>query len=116
MKRFLSAMLASVMMFTSAMTTIPAAAENMEQQTDVSMSDDLQITATNSFGSLLSDAVNTELNEQEANTGFNVFDIEVDGKTARASIETLQDSVLVVGVYTEDCSEMIVSGSVNVEA
>ena len=80
---------------------------------------DNQVTVegTNDFGELLGDSLEEAQEEQaeEAVVGYGVTDLTFDGATATVSYETLEPANLVVGVYTEDGSQLLASGSTVVQ-
>ncbi len=80
------------------------------------MGNELSIEGTNSFGNLLAESIGSKADEQKENNGYNVFGAEMADTTAVVSFETLEDCMLVVGVYEEDGIKMLHSGSVEVFA
>ena len=75
---------------------------------------DYKISGTNAFGSMMAEAINNELNEQQENNGFNVFSVEITAGIATVELETLRDSTVVVGIYDETGSTLLMTGSSNV--
>lgn len=58
---------------------------------------DINVTGSDPFGNMLADEFNAKSNEQEANAGYNVFSVEMQGNTAVVDYEAIQNSTLVVG-------------------
>ena len=85
------------------------------QGVQTNIGDDMNIRGTNSFGSMVTSELEQESDKQEENNGFNIFSVEVTGKTATAEFETLQDSTLVVAIYDESGVEMLASGKAEVK-
>ena len=75
---------------------------------------DYKISGTNAFGSMMAEAINSELSEQQENNGFNVFSVEITAGIATVELETLRDSTVVVGIYDETGSTLLMTGSSNV--
>ncbi len=85
-----------------------------EQGVQTNIGEDMNIKGTNSFGSLVTSELEQKADSQEENKGFNIFSVEVTGKTAAAEFEALQDSTLVVAIYDESGVEMLASGKAEV--
>ena len=69
--------------------------------------EDLSVSGTNGFGSLVSDAImeNQQENEEsgeEYENGYSVTDLTFSGNIATVTYEAMEDAILVVGVYSED--------------
>ncbi len=79
-------------------------------ETDLDDENELTIEGDDSFGSLLAEAVEMEMASQEENLGYHVFSIEMDGKKATVSFETMEDAALVVGIYDESGKKLLASG------
>ena len=75
---------------------------------------DYEISGTNAFGSMMADAVNNKLNEQQENAGYNVFSVEITGQTATVELETLCDSTVVIGIYDEQGVNLLMTASASV--
>lgn len=108
----LSILLVFVMLITGISTSIPIYAS--EKNNNIMFSErmnDLVIRSENSFGNLLASELDAKMNEQKENNGCNIFSIEVNGKEAAVSFETVQDCTLVVGIYDEAGEKMLASGS-----
>ncbi len=78
--------------------------------------ENMQISGTNSFGNMVAQELAEVSSEQEANNGCNVFSVEMSGKTASVSFDTLQDSAIVVAIYDNEGMKMITSGYKEVTA
>jgi len=76
--------------------------------------DDMSITATDSFGTMLQSELDDVTEEQEANEGYNVFSVEMIDNVAVVELETMEDCTLVVGIYDETSGQMLASGSLDV--
>ncbi len=120
-KRILAAILAAALSFgtLSDVGTVYAKTTPISdaQQTEslAKMEDNLSLRATNSFGNLLVNAIDGEALEQEENEGNNIFSIEMSGTQASVSFETAEeDASLVVGIYDEEGTAMLASGSLEV--
>lgn len=94
-----------------------AASDNADgsQGVQTGIGDDMYVKSTNSFGNLVTSELEQEADKQEENNGFNIFSVEVSGKTASVEFETLQDSTLVVAIYDESGVEMLASGRTEVK-
>ena len=79
-------------------------------KTDLDDENELTIEGDDSFGRLLAEAVETEMASQEENLGYHVFSIEMDGKKATVSFETMEDAALVMGIYDESGKKLLASG------
>lgn len=87
------------------------AAKNEYRKKQISTQDKItSVSATNSFGKLLQDPVSEQAEEQEENNGYNVFSVEIQDKTAHVSMETVEDCILIVGIYEEDGIKMLATG------
>ena len=121
-KRILCFLTSFIMIFSLvanvSVTNVNAESTTAENQSEISADDgDVSIEGTNSFGNLLTDSLEEKMNQQEENNGCNIFSIEmIDDSTAAVSFETLQDCMLVVGIYDEAGETMLASGSIEVYA
>ncbi len=115
-RRIAAALLANVMVFTTAVQTITAGAETGKSAAEnVSLSnDEINVESTNSFGSILAKEISAEQEEQLANNGCNVFSIEMDGTQANVEFQTVAPCTLVVGVYDESGETLLATGSTEV--
>ena len=92
------------------MFSLPAAAENNAADTQAVVdSGDLTVTSENSVGDLLANTINE--NQQDASEACYVTDLEITDSTAAVSFQTLVDSDIVVGIYTEDGKQLLASGT-----
>lgn len=80
------------------------------------MENAISVNGTDSFGNLLMKELNRVADKQENNEGYNIFSIEMNGAIASVSFETMEDAVLVVGIYDEAGGTMLASGSMDVNA
>lgn len=84
--------------------------------TQTRMENTVSVTGKNSFGTMLADELSEEVLEQQENNGYNVFSVEMQDDVAVVELESVEDSVLVVGIYNEAGTEMLTSGNVEVMA
>ena len=113
-KKCLSVVLVLVMIV-SFFTVLPLsasaqAAEDGETTAELT-NNDLSVTGANSFGSMLSEAIEGEEQLDDDNTGNNIFSVEVTGDTAYVELETTVDAVVLVGIYREEDNSMRASGT-----
>ena len=79
--------------------------------------DDMQLSGGNSFGDLLIAKINNAYsagNTDEAAEGYSVTGIEMSGKTATVEYNAAGSCTLVVGIYTDDGTQMLGSGKATV--
>lgn len=112
MKKLIAVTLAFVFLFS--MAVIPAYAESATASTSPTMENNISVDSTNSFGGLLSQTINKEMEKQLENNGFNVFSVEYNNGEALVELEALQDCTLFVGIYSEDSTKLITSQNKNV--
>ena len=85
MKKILSGLMAGIMLATSCLHPVPASAESISlQQEKPTISSDLSVEGTNSFGTMLAEAMTEGYEELTENEGYSVFAIEMEGKIAPA--------------------------------
>ena len=115
MKKHFSTALSVILSVCLLLCCVPvASAAQTGEQTSADMN--AELTATNSFGELLKGEFDELSDAQAASGGINVFSVEMNGSTATAELETTRDAVLVIGIYSEDGSEMITSGKTVIAA
>ena len=96
-------------------TPLAAVGNDDEQYSgSVSIGDDMKVSGTNAFGSMVAGALSEKSSEQTKNNGYNVFSVEVEGTTAAVSFETREESTLVVGIYDEEGEELLAVGTAEV--
>lgn len=110
---FFTAMLLCMNMFT---VFTAGAEESMQTDEEPTMSNDMSIEGSNSFGTMLAKEISGKQEEQLENNGCNVFSVEVSGQTAKVDFETTEDLSLVVAVYEEDGVKMLTSAETDVTA
>ena len=110
--RITAVLLTLVLLFTSIPVTAVQAEETMSSQKNTV---DVTAEATDSFGEMLAETVNGEIEEQEENSGCNIFSVEVEGNIASAEFETDRYATLVIGIYDESGDQMLASGNVEVD-
>ena len=117
-KRILSAITASVMAVTAVSGAVVGAVNTptnaVAEPYSYSADNDYSVEGENSFGMMLADEINAEITEQQENNGFNVFSVEMDGKTASVELEALSACSLIVGIYSEDGSKLIATGNASI--
>lgn len=74
------------------------------------------IEAENSFGSLLSNALESEMDTQEGNNGYQIFSDRIEGTSVYVSFESLTSATIVAGIYEEMGIKLLNFGSVEVAA
>lgn len=81
------------------------------ENNDVVLNNDMvSMTSTNSFGKMVEKSM-TEYNEDtEENSGNKVFSVEVSGTSAKVSFQTAEDCKLIVGIYSEDGTQLLAVG------
>ena len=115
MKKALSALLAVVIIATAIPFTAFAADENVQGNQTVSTDmGDMSLTATNSFGEMLSESL-TELTDEQDN-GYYISDVEYQGDCALVTFATKQNCTICVAAYEEDTGRMITSAMSDVLA
>lgn len=110
--RITAVLLTLALLFTSIPVTAVQAEETMSSQENTV---DVTAEATDSFGEMLEETVNGEIEEQEENNGCNIFSVEVEGNKASAEFETDRYATLVIGIYDESGEQMLASGNVEVD-
>lgn len=106
MKRVISVLLILVML--TGMLPVFAQAEQTETNVD---NGGLTVKGTNSFGNLVSEGISLALEEtEEGKSGYAITGLEVNGRTATVTYDTLEEAILVVAIYTEDGSQLLCSG------
>lgn len=104
-----SALLAITFLFT-ALPVSAAVAESEAIGSEVSLDDNMSVSSNNTLGKMIEEEIGAEQEEQESNNGINVLSVEVEGNIATAEVETTRSATLIVGIYSEDGSEMYASG------
>ena len=111
MKKIISCVLALVMTL-SIFGTFPVSAEPKSDSTAPQIGTNVSVAGTNSFGNLLTEELNAEMDRQEENNGCNIFSIEMNGATADVSFETTESCTLVVAIYEDNGEQMLASGDI----
>ena len=119
MKKILIKVLSVLLVVTIFATSLPfstlAVEENADDGYNVSTDmGDMSMTATNSFGEMLTESLSEQTNEQ--NNGYYISDIEYEGYCALVSFVTQQDCTIRVAVYEEDTGRMVTTASADVLA
>lgn len=89
---------------------------NVEENLQLMPENETNIEAENSFGRLLSNALEEELDEQEGNNGYQIFSVELEGTSVYVSFETQTNATIVVGIYEETGIKLLSFGSGEVTA
>ena len=89
-------------------------AENEQQDTTYLNTDDIEIESQDSVGEMLAEDLESVYAEQEENSGYNIFNIDVKDGTATVEYETLENATLVVSAYDEITNQMVASASKSV--
>ena len=89
-------------------------AENEQQDTTYLNTDDIEIESQDSVGEMLAEDLESVYAEQEENSGYNIFNIDVKDRTATVQYEALENATLVVSAYDETTNQMVASASKSV--
>ena len=89
-------------------------AENEQQDTTYLNTDDIELESQDSVGEMLAEDLESVYAEQEENSGYNIFNIDVKDGTATVEYETLENATLVVSAYDEITNQMVASASKSV--
>ena len=108
-------MLAGVVIISPAVSAETADPVGDGVQSDV-VTDDVSMTATNSFGRLLTQKVGDQAEQTQENNGNNIFSITMDGNQASVDFETTADAVITVAVFDEEGMSMLSTGTSSVTA
>lgn len=112
-KKLLSILLVLVMLV--GMIPVTAGAEGTQSVS--AEAGEVGVEGTNSFGSLLSDAItdSQEAPEEDEYTGqYSVTALKVTGNMATVTYEALEEATLLVAVYSEDGLQLITTGKTTV--
>ena len=89
-------------------------AENEQQDTTYLNTDDIELESQDSVGEMLAEDLESVYAEQEENSGYNIFNIDVKDRTATVQYEALENATLVVSAYDETTNQMVASASKSV--
>ena len=89
-------------------------AKNEQQDTTYLNTDDIELESQDSVGEMLAEDLESVYAEQEENSGYNIFNIDVKDGTATVEYETLENATLVVSAYDEITNQMVASASKSV--
>lgn len=81
-----------------------------KEESEPGLENEISLEGEDSFGELLSEAVQTEVAAQEENAGYHIFSVEMNGNKGTVSFETLEDAAVVVGIYDETGKKLLFSG------
>ncbi|WP_419025385.1 fibronectin type III domain-containing protein [Emergencia sp.] len=121
MKKGLSVLLTIILAMTMIFTPSPVmATENGTASEEVlqnsqGMINDISAEGSDSTGDLISQAIMSKQTEQDQNNGCNIYAVEVEGKKASISFETIKDCTLLVAIYDEAGTRMLASGKKDVK-
>ena len=76
----------------------------------------ISVGSENSIGNLIGSDISDALTQEKDNTTNRVISIEMDGNEATVDYEIEHDCSLVVGIYSEDDEQLIVTGETNISA
>ena len=111
MQKMLSLVLVAIMFATSLPITVFATDDDVQNGQTVSTDmGDMSITATNSFGEMITDSLNGQTEEMDS--GHYISDVEYDSNSAVITFVTKQDCTIRVAAYEENTGRMITSASV----
>ena len=114
MKKIISILLTVTMLFAICSIGIPAAAETTASTPQSGrIENELTATASDSFGSMLSEKLEEGQPTDEENAN-KILSVEVSGDVASVELETVTDAVVLVGVYDEEDDRMLASGTEHV--
>lgn len=85
-----------------------------EENLQLMPENETSIEAENSFGGLLSNALEQKMDEYEGNNGFQIFSVGVEGTSVYVSFESQTNATIVVGLYEEMGIKLLNFGSVDV--
>ena len=110
-KRGLSFFLSLVLIF-SMIPGVAQAAEAPQAQVD---NGSLSIGGENSFGTLLSSDVQNYQQQTEKGAGAGVTALTVEAGVATVELRTLETAIVVVGIYSQDGMQLLLSGKTEVQ-
>ena len=117
MKKVFSRICAVLLTIAIMISTAPIsvfASESVENTMNPSLENNIAVDSTNSFGGLMSQTINAEMEKQLENNGFNVFSVEYNEGEALVELEALQNCTLFVGIYNEDSTKLLTSQNLEV--
>ena len=104
-----------LVMIVSIFTVASASAESSSKyQMTVSDDNELSVTGTDSFGSMLSEELEKEADKQTVSTEAYIYSVEVNEKNADVQFWVNREAQLTVAIYSDDCKEMYCSATVTV--
>ena len=117
LKKSISLLLAAIITF-GILAVIPApvsaAAATTDKNQSVGLStDNVQVSGSNSLGSMLAEEYEKNAENLE-NTGSGIYAVAMEGKTARVDVRALVDAQLIVSVFDEEGNTMYGSGMTDV--
>lgn len=119
-KRILAFLTSAVMICSSAVSGIAAAAETLpktEESAQITAdSSSITVESTNSFGKMLAPEIQAKQQEQQQqmHNGNAVFSVQMEGLTASVRFQTAVTSSLFVGIYDESGEKLLGSGTAEV--
>lgn len=111
MKRLLSVLLVCCMV----LSMVPAVAA-AEGNTAAVSNEGLTLEGSNALGSMLVQEVQDQQDAQQedASGGYVIQGVTVEGKTATVEFDSMEAAQLMVGIYTEDGSRLLLSGKTEI--
>ena len=111
-----SMILGSAYTFESDKKNVYAAENNSGNAADYAqVGNDIKVSSDTSMGKLIADKLSQADSEQQSNDGYNVFSVNVQGKSAEAEFECTGDAQLIVAIYSEDGTEYKGMGKADIE-
>ena len=110
-KRITAIILVLVMVF----TCLPFPAMAAQEQRATVSNGETSLGASNTLGSLLSEEVSEET-DNNYESGYALYELEVDGMTATVTFDTAEDANLLVCIYDEHTMQLLTSANTQVSA
>ncbi len=110
LKKALSLFLSFVIVFSVfSITAVTANAEETSTVNAETMTEDVNISGTNSLGNMFADAYSENVSEEDF-IGNNIYEIEVENSTVYVDLQALTKAKLIVSLYDENTQEMLCTG------
>lgn len=92
--------------------SVEAAAADIPMTADTMTASRLSVTSETMVGNLLANTMDN--NEQQTLDSCYVAELDITDSTAQVTFQTVSDSIVVVGIYTEDQGQLLASGMARV--
>ncbi|MCC8103890.1 MAG: hypothetical protein LIO86_06260 [Lachnospiraceae bacterium] len=121
-RRLLAIALSLAMVFSTlpGTSTVWVSADEGEGVSAETETEELEVTGTDSVGTMIASAVSAVSEDTDEETGEEasgqITGITVTGTTATVEFQAVEDCDLVVAVYTEDGTQMVASGTTAVSS